>query len=88
MKTVNVHEAKTNLSRLLEGVANGESFVIAKSGKPVADLTPIGKKRKRRIGFMKGMGIVPDDFNTMFADEIADMFEGKYDGSGLFEKNK
>lgn len=88
MKTVNIHEAKTHLSRLLEGVANGESFVIAKSGKPVADLTPIGKKRKRRIGFMKGMGSVPDDFNTMFADEIADMFEGKYDGSGLFEKNK
>jgi prevent-host-death family protein len=88
MKTVNIHEAKTHLSRLLEGVANGESFVIAKSGKPVADLTPIGKKRKRRIGFMKGMGSVPDDFNTMFADEIADMFEGKYDGSGLFENKK
>lgn len=88
MKTVNIHEAKTHLSRLLEGVANGESFVIAKSGKPVADLTPIGKKRKRRIGFMKGMGSVPDDFNTMFAEEIADMFEGKYDGSGFFEKKK
>jgi prevent-host-death family protein len=86
MKTVNIHEAKTHLSRLLAGVANGESFVIAKSGKPVADLTPTGKKRKRRIGFMKGMGQVPDDFNSMFADEIADMFEGKYDGSGLFEK--
>lgn len=86
MKTVNIHEAKTHLSRLLEGVAKGESFVIAKAGKPVADLTPIGQKRKRRIGFMKDMGSVPDDFNTMFADEIADMFEGKYDGSGLFEK--
>ena len=88
MKTINIHAAKTHLSRLIEGVANGESFIIAKSGKPVADLTPIGKKRKRRIGFMKGMGSVPDDFNTMFAEEIADMFEGKYDGSGFFEKKK
>lgn len=88
MKTVNIHETKTHLSRLLEGVAKGESFVIAKAGKPVANLTPTGKKRKRRIGFMKGMGGVPDDFNTMFAEEIADMFEGKYDGSGLFEHKK
>jgi prevent-host-death family protein len=88
MKTVNIHEAKTHLSRLLEGVAQGESFVIAKSGKPVAQVTPAGIKRKRRIGFMKGMGQVPDDFNTMFAEEIADMFEGKYDGSGLFEPKK
>jgi prevent-host-death family protein len=86
MKTVNIHEAKTHLSRLLEGVANGESFVIAKSGKPVAKVVPIAAKPARRIGFMKGMGQVPDDFNTMFAEEIADMFEGKYDGSGLFEK--
>jgi prevent-host-death family protein len=88
MRTVNIHEAKTHLSRLLESVANGESFVIAKSGKPVADLTPIVKKRKRRIGFMKGMGAVPDDFNMMFKEDIADMFEGKHDGSGLFEKKK
>ena len=86
MKIVNIHEAKTHLSRLLESVAKGESFIIAKSGKPVADLTPTGKKRKRRTGFMKGMGQVPDDFSSMFADEIADMFEGKYDGSGLFEE--
>jgi antitoxin (DNA-binding transcriptional repressor) of toxin-antitoxin stability system len=88
MKIVNIHHAKTHLSRLLEGVANGESFVIAKSGKPVANVTPTGKKRQRRIGFMKGMGKVPDDFNTMFAEEIADMFEGKYDGSGHFENKK
>jgi prevent-host-death family protein len=88
MKTVNIHEAKTHLSRLLEGVANGESFVIAKSGKPVAKVTPILEKVPKRIGFMKGMGSVPDDFNTMFADDIADMFEGKYDGSGLFEQKK
>jgi prevent-host-death family protein len=86
MKTVNIHEAKTHLSRLLEGVANGESFVIAKSGKPVAKVTPISEKPPQRIGFMEGQFEVPDDFDTMFAEEIADMFEGKYDGSGLFEK--
>jgi prevent-host-death family protein len=86
MKTVNIHEAKTHLSRLLEGVANGESFVIAKSGKPVAKVTPIFEKPQQRIGFMEGQFQVPDDFDKMFAEEIADMFEGKYDGSGLFEK--
>ena len=75
MKTVNIHEAKTHLSRLLEGVAKGESFVIAKSGKPVAKVTPILEKPPRRIGFMKGMGKVPDDFDTMFAEEIRSMFE-------------
>jgi prevent-host-death family protein len=86
MKTVNIHEAKTHLSRLLEGVAKGESFVIAKSGKPVAKVTPILEKPPQRIGFMERQFEVPDDFDTMFAEEIADMFEGKYDGSGLFEK--
>lgn len=75
MKTVNIHEAKTHLSRLLEGVANGESFVIAKAGKPVAQVTPIVEKVQRRIGFMKGQFEVPDDFNTMFAEEIRSMFE-------------
>ncbi len=75
MKTVNIHEAKTHLSRLLEGVANGESFVIAKSGKPIAHVTPIFEKSPRRIGFMEGQFEVPDDFNTMFAEEIRSMFE-------------
>ncbi len=75
MKTVNIHEAKTHLSRLLEGVANGESFVIAKSGKPLAKVTPILSKPPQRIGFLKGKVSVPDDFDTMFAEEIRSMFE-------------
>jgi prevent-host-death family protein len=86
MKTINIHEAKTHLSRLLVGVAQGESFVIAKSGKPVAKVIPFLEKAPQRIGFMEGQFQVPDDFDTMFAEEIAEMFEGKYDGSGLFEK--
>jgi prevent-host-death family protein len=76
MKTVNVHEAKTHLSRLLEGVANGESFVIAKSGKPVARVVPILEKPAQRIGFLKGMFEVPDDIDTPFEKEIEEMFYG------------
>lgn len=75
MKTVNIHEAKTHLSKLLEGVGQGESFIIAKAGKPVAKVVPIAEKPKRRIGFMKDMIKVPDDFDTMFAEEIRAMFE-------------
>ena len=86
MKTVNIHEAKTHLSRLLDELQHGEPFIIAKAGKPVAKVTAIQEKPPQRIGFLEGQFEVPDDIDTMFADEIADMFEGKYDGSGLFEK--
>jgi prevent-host-death family protein len=78
MKQVNIHEAKTHLSRLLEGVAKGESFVIAKSGKPVAKVTPIVEKPIQRIGFMEGQFEVPDDIDTPFKKEIEEMFYGKY----------
>ena len=64
MKTVNVHEAKTHLSKLLESVSKGEEVVIAKAGKPVARLvreTP--RKRFRVLGTMRGKFVVPDDFN-------------------------
>ncbi len=75
MKTVNIHEAKTHLSRLLEGVGQGESFIIAKAGKPVAKVVPIFEKPPQRIGFLEGQFKVPDDFDTMFAEEIRAMFE-------------
>lgn len=80
MATVNIHEAKTHLSRLLERVAKGETIVIAKAGKPMARLTPLESREetaKRRIGFLDGQFKVPDDFDTMFADEIEEMFYGK-----------
>ena len=86
MKTVNIHEAKTNLSRLLEELQHGEPFIIAKAGKPLAKVTAINEKPPQRVGFLERQFEVPDDIDTMFADEIADMFEGKYDGSGLFER--
>lgn len=75
MKTVNIHEAKTHLSRLLEGVGQGEPFIIAKAGKPVAKVVPFSEKPPQRIGFMEGQFTVPDDFDTMFAEEIRSMFE-------------
>lgn len=77
MKTVNVHEAKTQLSKLIDGAMNGEPFVIAKAGKPMVQVTPVEQKTPQRIGFMEGQGTVPDDFDDMFADEIQAMFEGR-----------
>ncbi len=79
MKTVNIHEAKTNLSRLLEGVAQGESYIIAKAGKPVAKLVRFQETPPQRIGFMEGQFEVPDDFDRMFAEEIKAMFYGTAD---------
>lgn len=77
METVNIHEAKTHLSRLIERVTRGSSFIIAKSGKPVAKIvpldTPAGKKAKR-LGFMKGELSVPADFDRMGTDEIDALF--------------
>ena len=76
MKTYNIHEAKTHLSRLLEQVRQGESFVIAKNGKPVAKVTAFVEAMPKRIGFLEGAFEVPDDFDTMFAKEIEEMFYG------------
>ena len=77
MQTINIHEAKTHLSRLVEQAANGEPFVIAKAGKPmvkVVAFTVEDAPPPRRIGFMLDMPEVPDDFDTMGAEEIAEMF--------------
>ena len=63
MKTVNVHEAKTHLSKLLQRVAKGEEIVIAKAGTPVARLIPEAPRRKRLLGTMRGKFVVPEDFN-------------------------
>ena len=72
---VNVHEAKTHLSKLLERVALGEEVIIAKAGKPVAKLVPLGAQPKTRIlGSAKGEFVVPDDFNDPLPKEIQDLF--------------
>jgi len=79
MRTVNIHEAKTHLSRLVDEAANGKSFIIAKSGKPVAKVTaldtPTGA-RIRRLGFLKGQIAVPEDFDRMGNAEIEQLFGG------------
>ena len=85
MKTVNIHEAKTQLSKLIAMAVEGESFIIAKAGKPLVKVEAIAAKKPQRIGFLQGQFEVPDDFDTMFAEEIREMFEGKYDGTGLYE---
>ena len=72
---VNVHEAKTHLSKLLERVALGEEVVIAKAGKPVAKLIPLNTQpKKRMLGRAKGEFVVPDDFNDPLPKEIEDLF--------------
>lgn len=77
METVNIHEAKTHLSRLVERAASGESIVIAKAGRPMVRLVAVDAPPMRRIGFMAGEFVVPDDFDDMTADRIADEFEGR-----------
>lgn len=79
MKTVNMHEAKTQLSKLVEEASKGESFIIAKAGKPIVKVTalsaPIGSQ-VRRLGFLAGQISVPDDFDQMGQDEIEGLFSG------------
>ena len=77
MLTVNVHQAKTHLSRLIEQAVNGEPFVIAKSGKPLVKVTALEAPEPRlvrRRGFMAGQIQVPEDFNRMGEGEIAGLF--------------
>lgn len=81
MKTVNMHEAKTHLSRLVEEAVRGEPFVIARSGRPLVKVTMVDAPEPRRTGFLKGQVDVPEDFDTMFGDEIEAMFEGRDDGA-------
>ena len=72
---VNIHEAKTHLSRLLERVAMGEEVIIAKAGKPVAKLVAVEPaRRKFKFGSAKGKFVVPDDFNDPLPKEIEDLF--------------
>ena len=79
MYTVNIHEAKTHLSRLIEKAVAGEPFVIAKAGKPLVKVTALDAPAPSasRLGFMKGQITVPDDFDRMGADEIETLFHAK-----------
>jgi prevent-host-death family protein len=77
LRIVNIHEAKTHLSRLVEQAAKGEPFVIAKAGKPLVKVTAVDAPsagQTKRLGFMAGQISVPDDFDRMGSAEIVRMF--------------
>ena len=78
MKQVNIHEAKTHLSRFIDEVEAGEEVIIAKAGKPVARLLPIrGKGRRRRLGLLDGKLKIPDEFNAPLPKKVLDSFLGR-----------
>jgi prevent-host-death family protein len=77
MKIINIHEAKTQLSRLVDQAAKGEPFIIAKAGKPMVKVIPLGAPEAgqlKRLGFLAGQITVPDDFDLMGRAEIEQLF--------------
>lgn len=81
MDTVNIYEAKTKLSQLVERAAGGEEIVIAKAGKPMARLVPIERRppRQRKLGLLEGKVRIGDDFNDPLPDEVMKAFLGEGD---------
>jgi prevent-host-death family protein len=80
MQTFNIHEAKTHLSLLVDEAAKGNVFIIAKAGKPMVKVLPLSGEEPdttKKLGFMLGDIAVPDDFDSLGAKEITDLFEGK-----------
>lgn len=76
MEQVNVHEAKTNLCQLIAQAANGVPFVIEDGGKPIVKVSAYAPAPVQRIGFLRGMIQVPDDFDVMGRARIQELFEG------------
>jgi prevent-host-death family protein len=77
MHTVNIHEAKTQLSKLIEQAVQGDAFIIAKAGKPLVKVTRLdapAPSQAKRLGFMAGQIAVPDDFDRMGAEAIEQLF--------------
>jgi len=75
-KTVNIHQAKTHLSKIVDEVASGREVIIAKAGKPVARLVPLAKvAAPKKLGQLKGKVRVPDDFNAPLSSEELALFE-------------
>jgi prevent-host-death family protein len=78
MRTVNIHAAKTQLSRLVDAAARGEEIIIAKAGKPAARLGPLAASQQtRRLGILAGKLHVPEDFDAPLPDEVIEAFEGR-----------
>lgn len=77
-KTVNIHEAKTHLSRLVDDVAAGAEVIIAKAGKPMARLSPVtAPVKKKRLGLLKGKIRIAGDFNEPLPDDMLASFEDR-----------
>lgn len=76
MKTVNIHEAKTQFSKLVDEAVSGKPFVVAKAGRPMVVVTKLDAPEPKRLGFLAGQGAIPDDFDTLGDEEISAMFEG------------
>jgi len=79
MKKVNIHAAKTHLSKLVDEASKGEPFIIAKAGKPLVKVIPLtapSGRQIRRFGFMEGQFTVPEDFDRMGSEEIERLFTG------------
>lgn len=76
MRIVNIYEAKTQFSKLVDAVIHGNEILIAMAGKPVAKLCPISKKLKRKFGTYKGKIKIAKDFDAPLPDEILTSFEG------------
>ena len=75
MRTVNIHEAKTQLSRLIDQAVKGDTFIIAKAGKPLVKVSALDAPREpQRLGFLAGEIDVPDDFDRMGDAEVAALF--------------
>jgi prevent-host-death family protein len=76
--TVNIHAAKTHLSRLVDEVSAGAEIIIAKAGKPMARLVPLagGNAKKRRLGRLAGRAKIPRNFDAPLPDAVLDTFEG------------
>jgi prevent-host-death family protein len=77
VRSINIHEAKTQLSRLVDDVSAGEEIIIAKAGKPLARLVPFRGRAKRRLGRMAGQFSVPEDFDAPLPPELIAEFEGR-----------
>ena len=77
MPVVNVHEAKTHLSRLLVQAENGEEVVIARNGKPVARLSPVRKRGRRQPDAFKGKVVIPESFFDPLPEEELRAWEGE-----------
>ena len=78
MPKVNIHEAKTHLSRYVEEAAQGKEIIIAKAGKPVARIVPLAAvKVARKLGLLDGKARIPDDFNAPLSDAVLGRFLGR-----------